>query len=150
VSDLFLTSFGIPDLIVDVVGDHTDLTILAPRGPQVNKPIRGLKVIKERQAHKAQLVQPDLRVLPGRPDPKAGGDRRANKVILAIQVPKVHKLRRELLAPPVRKVPRELAAQLDRLVRKVLRGVQGSQGRIGPIGPAAFTPRGDTEDTRDS
>jgi hypothetical protein len=32
-SDLSLTSFGVPDLVVDVVGDDADLTVLAPRGP---------------------------------------------------------------------------------------------------------------------
>src|SRR5215218_7679941 len=61
-SDLFLTSFGVPDLIVDVVGDHTDLTILAPRGPKVSPASRAPKVVKVIQSHKVFKVQPEHKV----------------------------------------------------------------------------------------
>jgi Collagen triple helix repeat (20 copies) len=31
-SDLFLTSFAVPDLVVDVVGGEVEVNVLAPRG----------------------------------------------------------------------------------------------------------------------
>lgn len=140
-SDLFLTSFGVPDLIVDVVGDHTDLTILAPRGLKASKAYPYPKVIKVIRDHKDLKVQLALQVRSEQRDHKdqpvqlvreVRMARRARRATREIQVPKGHKVRGEPPALQARKAPPGLRAQQEQPARKDRKVFMGRKARSAP------------------
>jgi hypothetical protein len=143
-SDLFLTSFAVPDLVVDVIGDEVEVNVLAPRGERVSKEIRARRAIVESRARKAtratpaQLDRKASRAIRGRrappvpPDQLVPRDRKATRATPERRVQQVRQGRRDQpealvqQALPAQPVLRE--QQVPRVL-KACRGRKGSKGR---------------------
>jgi hypothetical protein len=102
------------DLHPPVLKVHLDLEApLVQQVLQVHQVLLELKALKARKVHKGLQAQQDLQVVPARPVLQVHVDHKAvpaDKVLLALQAPKVQQVRRVLQVP---KVQQALPVELD-------------------------------------